>query len=166
MSTDQKPVSTDQTPVPTPPLAPSAKSTNKASKPGASTKKAKKIRKLSKEQIAEEADKLAAAAKANAFPDKMISASAWANKMNLSLAMVDKVFIGSKLAREGFDLDDAVNVKATNNLPYIDTRGMLMIAKRIFTAHNAGATADKHFAPGQQFNVTLEDDRIILTRAS
>ncbi|KHK01333.1 hypothetical protein [Desulfovibrio sp. TomC] len=166
MSTDQKPASTDQTPVPTPPPARSAKSTNKTSKLDASTKKAKKIRKLSKEQIAEEADKLVAAANADAFPDKMISASAWANKMNLSLAMVDKVFISSKLARGGYDLDDDVNVKATDNRPYIDTRGMLMIAKSIFTAHNAGAAADKQFAPGQQFDVTLEDDRIILTRAS
>ena len=41
-----------------------------------------------------------------------------------------------------------------------------MIAKSIFTVHNTGAAADKHFAPGQRFDVILEDDRIILTRAS
>ena len=163
MSTDQKPASTDLTPVPTPPLAPSAKSTDNASKPAGSNAKLKKVRKLTKEQIVEEANKMVAAAEANAFPDKMISAVAWANKMNLSLGMVDKAYIRSKLALEGYDLDDDVNVKATDKRPYVGARGMILLPKSLIAAFNATMPADKQFTIGQPVDPTFEDGKLVLT---
>ena len=163
MSTDQKPASTDQTPVPTPPLAPSAKSTNKASKPDASTKKAKKIRKLTDAQIAEAACKLVDIANTGAFLNKTISVAGLANQLNISQSMVERVFIRSLLQKKDYELDYGSTNSAAGKRPYVDARGMIMLPKSLIAAFNATAPADKQFTIGQPVDATFEDGKLVLT---
>lgn len=155
MVSDQMSAPSDQTP--TPPLARTAKAKS-------TTKKMSKLRRLTDAQIAEEANLMADAAQAGSFPNKKISVAAWGTQRNLSLYMVQRVFIDSSLQKLDYELDYGV-ANAAGKRPYRDDRGMVMIANSAINAHNATAPADQQFAIGQRFDVTFEPDRIILTRS-
>lgn len=154
MVSDQMSAPSDQTPIP--PLARPAKTKS-------TTKKMSKLRKLTDAQIAEEANLMADAAQAGSFPNKKISVAAWGTKRNLSLYMVQRVFIDSSLQKLDYELDHGV-ANATGKLPYIDNRGMYTIPDRLIDAHNKTVSADKQFLKGQQFVVTFGDDTITSTR--
>jgi len=146
-----------QNQISTPPLArtATAKST---------TKKVSKLRKLTDEQIAEEANLMADAAQAGSFPNKKISVAAWGNRQNLSQYMVERAFIRSLLQKQDYELDYGVANSATGTYAYRDKRGMVTLPSSAIEAHNATVPADQQFPKGQHFDLTFEDDRIILTR--
>jgi len=158
----QTPVSAPSDNTPTPPLARPAKAKSASNKSNKAAEKATKLRKLTDEQIADYARALVAAAEAGAFPGKMIPVATWAEEMQISAYWMERIFRCSRLQKDDYDLD--FDKGTDDKRPYRDDRGMIMIAASAIKAHNATVPADQQFPKGQRFDLTFENDRIILTR--
>lgn len=163
---DLTPTTATTTTAPQHPLATTNQGKSGAKKKPATTGKLKKTRKLSDEQLAECVSRLISTANVENYPDKMLSVSSLTKALNVSVHILERVFIRSKLGRDGYDLDYDVMVKTNDNTCFIDKRSMLMIAKRIFEGFNKDLPDDEKFEPGQEFTVAHDGDNIILTRIS
>ena len=128
-------------------------------------KNAKKRRSLTDAEVAECADQLIAAAESGSFPSKLIPAAQWADKLCVTLAVLDRVFIRSKLAKQDYDLDYGTNNTRAKTC-YINNRTMLMIGKSFFESFNTDLPDNEKFHPFQKYTVAHEGSKIILTRIS
>jgi hypothetical protein len=143
----------------TPPLARPAKAKSTA-------EKVSKLRKLSDPQVTAFAEKLIEAAAAGSFADMTIPVPAWSAKLNLSVYMLERAFIRSKLSREGYDLEYDTRQKAQDTRPRVSPRLMITIGKCWIEKYNETAPSGKQYLANQRFDVTIEEDQIILRRAS
>lgn len=130
------------------------------------SRKPKKVRTLTRQRIDEIAAEMAEHAGAGHFTDNLIPVSLVAEHFNITVALVERIFIQafSEHGLAGYKLDYGTDGTGKGaDECYIDDRGMILIGKSIIESFNSKPDLGCKFEKGDKFTVTCSENEIILT---
>ena len=132
----------------------------------AKARKPKKVRTLTRQRIDEIAAEMAKHAVEGHFADNLIPVSLVAEHFNITVALVERIFIQafSEHGLAGYKLDYGTDGTGKGaDECYIDDRGMILIGKSIIESFNSKPDLGCKFEKGDRFTVTCSENEIVLT---